>query len=262
MGKGKEASVKEYKEEYIIDFRDVDRDYHVKLPQLLEVLGTVSTKHTDALGIDPYYLQRRNMAWVLYDWRVEMEETELYATLVKIRTFAVDRRGMYFIRYFGLYTPEGVRIGRGFSRWVVIDLKNRKITRVPKEILKVFEDGNEGKTQEQLWIMGVSDKDFCPIDHSLKEGQKIFDVRYYDVDANHHVNNVKYVDWAIESLYSEGDFLSEHCVNAASIVYKKEKGPEGRVVAKYLLGKDRSHHEIYSEEGELLTVLDLEWKKK
>lgn len=254
--------MKEYKEEYIVDFRDVDRDYHIKLPQLLEVLGTVSTKHTDSLGIDPYYLQRRNMAWVLYDWRVEMEETKLYATSIKIRTFSVDRRGMYFIRYFGIYTSEGIRLGRGFSRWVVIDLEKRRITKVPKEILEVFKDGSKEETREQLWMMEVSERELPSPVQNLNEGRKLFDVRYYDVDVNRHVNNVKYVDWAIESLHGEGSFLSDFRIHGASIVYKKEKGPEGRVVATYSLKGNRSYHEIFSEDGQLLTVLNFEWKKK
>lgn len=250
-----------YREEYIVDFRDVDRNYHIKFPQLLEILGTVSTKHTNSVGIDPYYLSSRGFAWILYQWKIEMIETKLYARPIKIETFEIDKRGMYFIRYFGIYDETERIIGRGFSKWVIIDLKKRRIAKIPSEILDAFYIEGEKKLKNMEWIMDLSDETLK--NKTLRENgcrECRFPLRYYDIDPNQHVNNVKYLEWAIESLHEEKHFLQDHIPRSVCIVYKKEKSPDGEVVCRVQREDQRTSHQILSSDGELLTIVEIDWK--
>lgn len=252
-----------YWEDYIVDFRDVDRGYHIKFPQLLEVLGTISTKHTNSVGIDPYYLHSKGLAWILYEWKVEMIRTQLYARPIRIETFGTDKRGMYFMRYFGIYDEEGSIIGRGYSKWVVIDLQKRRIAKIPNEVLEAFQFNRNETSETQDRIMKLPDS--TPRTRKMEEVERKvchFPLRYYDIDPNGHVNNVKYLEWAIESLHGEGDFLDAHVPKTVSVVYKKEKSPEGEVVCSFIREDMQTYHEISSTEGELLTVIEICWKEK
>lgn len=251
-----------YREEYIVDFRDVDRNYHIKFPQLLEILGTVSTKHTNSVGIDPYYLSSRGFAWILYEWKIEMIETKLYARPIKIETFGIDKRGMYFIRYFGIYDETDRIIGRGFSKWVIIDLEKRRISKIPSEILEAFRIEGGQKSKDREWIMDLSDDTLRS--GTLKEEGWVehrFPLRYYDIDPNQHVNNAKYLEWAIESLHGEKHFLQDHIPRSVCIVYKKEKSPDGEVVCYVQREEQTTRHQIFSSEGELLTIVEINWKE-
>ena len=254
--------LKTYSENYIVDFRDVDRYYDIKIPQLLEIMGTVSTKHTNELGFDPFYLIRQGLAWILYEWKVDIETTKLYAQTIKIETFAVDRKGMYFIRYFGIYDKDDKLIGRAAAKWVVINTMQRKIVKLPQEILEAAKINIEELNENQKYIYDMPEK---PLRLEKRQDdfiQTIFPIRFYDIDSNHHANNVKYVDWAIESLHQYEDFLKKYKVSHLSITYKKETGEDGDIICKTYMNNLRTYHEIYSSKNILLTVLELKWTER
>lgn len=251
-----------YKEEYLVDFRDVDRTYHLKFPQLLEILGTVSTKHTAYVGFDPMYLNRKGLAWILYEWNVQMLETNLYANKISIETFVVQKRGMYFVRYFAIYDSEQKMIGRAFSKWVVADLEKRRIVKIPDEILQCF-GAREGIDEiEQKFIEKMPSETLRQSENRQFSFEQSFSVRFYDVDANCHVNNVRYVEWAVESLHRVKNFLETYRPKSLCILYKKEKSPEGKVIVKTRKENNSTYHEVYSDEGVLLTLLQMDWVEK
>ena len=58
-----------YKKDFIPYYRDVDRNYTMKLPSVIEYFGIISTFHSAYLGIDPMFMEKRGLGWVLYSWR-------------------------------------------------------------------------------------------------------------------------------------------------------------------------------------------------
>ena len=47
-----------------------------------------------------------------------------------------------------------------------------------------------------------------------------------------------------------------------NIVYKKEKKPGGHVISKLHFEGDTSYHEIWDEDGNLLTLMEIDWVDK
>ena len=254
--------MKTYIDEYIVGFRDIDRNYDIKIPQLLEILGTVSTKHTNSIGFDPLYLNRQGLAWILYEWKVEIQYTKLYAQPITIETFAVDRKGLYFIRYFGIYDKNGKIIGRASAKWIVINIEKRKITKLPKEMLNIIDFDITSMNENQKWIYQIPNESVKP--GNLKDDciQKIFPIRFYDIDANNHANNVKYVEWAIETLNGDDNFLHSNRIESLNIIYKKETGEKGKIHSKAINQDNTTYHEIYSDNEILLAVLEIVWVKR
>lgn len=256
------GNMKTYTENYIVDFRDVDRYYDIKCPQLLEILGTVSTKHTNEMGFDPFYLNRQGLAWILYEWKLDINFTRLYAETIRIESFAIDKKGMYFIRYFGIYDKNNKIIGRASAKWIVINTQKRKIVRLPKEMIDIFKPDISSMNEDQKWILDIGED-------TIKAGniyddyiEQIFPIRFYDIDPNHHANNVKYVEWSIETLHSEEDFLKNHRIQKLNVVYKKETGEIGKILSKAKKVNNKTYHEIYSSDGHLLTLLEIEWVER
>ena len=50
--------------------------------------------------------------------------------------------------------------------------------------------------------------------------EKSFDVRYSDIDTNMHVNNVKYVSWALETVPK--DIVLNYELKNVKVTYEKE----------------------------------------
>ena len=47
-----------------------------------------------------------------------------------------------------------------------------------------------------------------------------FKVRYTDIDSNNHVNNTKYIDWAIETLPE--DIVNNYVLDEVKVTFEKE----------------------------------------
>ncbi|MCL1832895.1 MAG: thioesterase, partial [Leptospirales bacterium] len=72
---------------------------------------------------------------------------------------------------------------------------------------------------------------------------------YFDCDFYQHVNNVKYVEWCIETLPIE--FLKKHRLYEIDINFKKESSIGDRLIVKTCAGSEDNTfiHSITSEES-------------
>lgn len=248
-----------YQDNYIFTFRDVDRHYNVNFHTLLQTIFTVATKHLDSMGFDPMYLTKKSMAWVVYESSINMQKTNLYAHNIKIVSFVKNIKNIYSMRYFLLYDEDGTMIGSAVSKWVVIDTKKRSLTKIPQEIINAFEK-EEALEQDILELTNKKTEKIKKLDLEYKNTS--FDIRYFDIDPNKHVNNIIYLTWAVESLSNEGDFLEKYHLVSSNIVYKKEcPYTQKKVTVKYLLESAYSTHEIYDDENNLLCIINLQFEK-
>jgi acyl-ACP thioesterase len=82
-----------------------------------------------------------------------------------------------------------------------------------------------------------------------------------DLDNNDHVNNVRYVEWALESL--PPDFVRDRTVSRVEVHYKKElqAGGAAEIVSGTAEGDGPifSHHSFFCGDTEICN-LRLEWK--
>ncbi|MEG2538384.1 MAG: thioesterase, partial [Clostridium sp.] len=89
-----------------------------------------------------------------------------------------------------------------------------------------------------------------------------FDVRYADIDTNNHVNNSKYITWALETL--DIDFLGSHIPSNVKILYGKEKRYGGSIHSKAEIVKEEvnthTYHAICDENNLHLCDIEILWK--
>ncbi len=58
------------------------------------------------------------------------------------------------------------------------------------------------------------------LDENASVIKKNYQVRYFDLDANHHVNNARYFDWLLDPLGR--DFLRENQIKRFNLQYLQE----------------------------------------
>lgn len=249
--------------DYIVDFRDVDRYFDIKAESLMQMLGTVSTHH-EVLGFrfKPGYMLEWDMAWILYQWKIEILRPKQYARKLRVHTLPVLKKDMYCYRYFLLKDTEGEVVAKAVSQWVAVDLRKRRIGRIPKPVAEIIEGDGQLDEAVQAQIVNV---DVSPI----RKKDVTFDyeltipVLFSDIDSNVHVNNAIYGRWATETLHAmDPTWLDRNYHSHVNVVYKKEKPPGGHVVSKVQLAEDISYHEIWDEDGNLLTLMELTWVPK
>lgn len=249
-----------YKKDFIPYYRDVDRNYTMKLPSVIEYFGIISTFHSAYLGIDPMFMEKRGLGWVLYSWRGEIFSMPKYAENFTVETFAEDIKGRYFMRYYVMYDNKENYIGYCASKWVLIDINKRRLVKIPEEIGSLYRFERENANNIQKNIISSRDEIKTVVTNDTFEA--IFPLRYYDIDPNMHVNNVRYVEWAIESMNLKADFLDKFRPEKFSIVYKKEKHSDGNIKILTALNDLTSSHKITDEHGEILCLINFTWTEK
>lgn len=179
---------------------------------LLTLLEETAADHCESIHQGLYTLQNQNIGWVLLSGILTMDRYPKYKEKITIRTWMSEFSMIKGHRENLIFDEKMNVIGRSKGLWVFFDIEKRRP--VP-----VFDSIKEGwGTSSDLCLDHDITKKIVPI--PATENAKRFDVNMFDVDIYHHVNNIKYLQWLIESvsdeifdnyyLYSiDGRFISE-----------------------------------------------------
>ncbi|EAY74210.1 hypothetical protein OsI_02091 [Oryza sativa Indica Group] len=113
---------------------------------------------------------------------------------------------------------SGAIFVRATSTWVMMNKVTRRLSKMPKEVRDEISPWfidrhaiDEGATDKIIKL----DTNATYVDSDLKPKRS-------DLDMNHHVNNVKYVRWMLETLPDQ--FLQQHQLSSIILEYRKECG--------------------------------------
>ena len=210
---------------------ECDTTGEAALPALISILVEVSGIQTDQTGTVTEDMAKRDLHWVIVQYEINNKQMPKNKQTVILQTEAYS-----FNRFFTY---------RGF------------------QVLS--------QTEETLVEFGVENDNhfvrYPPIqslDEQLDVHRQEFNVRYYDIDSNRHVNNSKYFDWMLNAL--PASFLSTHELQHVNIKYEHEVEYGNRVVSLYTSasladGKTRTAHRVENK-GVLACKADFLWQSR
>ncbi|MDT8718669.1 acyl-ACP thioesterase [Clostridium sp. 19966] len=240
--------------EYDIRYYEVDYKKRLFLKTMMEYFSDTSTYQSEKLGVGIDYLKKNNLGWILYKWDIKIKEYPLYGETVKVSTEAYGINKFYAYRKFKIENQSGEVIVEADSIWLLLDIERRRPVRVNEEMFKAYGvEGNGVKTIDIENIAEITEVD----------GEKFFNVRYSDIDTNRHVNNVKYVEWALEVVPT--DVMINRKLNRIKITYNKETTYGETVKAKIQKVESEENgikylHAIEDSEGKELTRIETVWE--
>lgn len=93
------------------------------------------------------------------------------------------------------------------------------------------------------------------------DAEKIFEIRFDDIDVNNHVNNANYIIWAFELL--DFNFRSTKKLKTLDMVFKKEIKYGEKVLSQVEVQNDKTTHILKNAEtGEDLCLISALWTNK
>lgn len=150
---------------------------------------------------------------------------------IEIGTWSYGAKGIYGYRNFVLNKADGARAVNANTIWVFTDTVTGTPIKPRKEDIDIY--GTEPKIE-------MTDYGRKIMPEGIGEAEAEFSVRKYHIDTNGHVNNVKYVQFAME-------YLDEvRRVKALRAEYKKS--------ARY---GDIIYPVVYKEENALTVSLNV-----
>ena len=194
-----------------VTYADLGPDHllcHRGLLHMLQECATLASKRCTC-GLEAKQ-QRLGGCWVLSGWRLELDQRPPWNTPVSVCTWPRAMDGFTSDREFLVHSGDTL-VARASSRWILVDPEVGKITRITPELAAVYELDPRAVFDEPIAKNGVTPPEARET-FTLTAGRR-------DMDTNHHVNNIHYLDYALEAL-PQGVY--DHLPNTVEISYRRQ----------------------------------------
>ena len=175
-----------YKYDIRIGYSQVDEEQKLSIPALIDILQDSSTFQSEDLGLGLSYCRENKVFWVLNSWQVEIDRIPELCEKVTVFTFPVDFNSFVGKRCFGIRSGNDI-IVRAYTVWALLNTETFKPAPLTEDMLTKY------KTEEQLPMGKIVRKIRVP-EGGVQE--RPMTIEAIHLDANHHVNNGKFVQIA------------------------------------------------------------------
>lgn len=235
-----------YQKEQKINGYECLMDFKVQPTAVLNYFQQTSQEQSDALGVGPEALDTAGLAWFLVKYHIRFHRYPTFGDTVTVETEAMAFDKFAAHRRFALRDKTGIPMIEADTEWMLLNRKTNKLERLSNvDMVNAYGAG----TESTFKLRRLAKADSWTAD-------KQFQVRYLDIDFNGHVNHVKYLAWAIESLPL--DCVRTCDLKEAKIIFKNQ-GFYGDIVTvkTCAVADDRWRMDIDNQNGLLLAQLEL-----
>lgn len=244
---------KVFEESVKIRYSEMDFDLVLKPSVLLHFLQDLASDNAEMLDFGYSYIVKNNLAWFLLKYHMEFEDYPTNVYDLRIKTEPRGYNKLFAFRDFELYDGEKL-LGRAASTWSLVDLDTKNITPVQEALSTNPYMIPHIKRENDLVYEKIRPLQNIDI-------QKVFEIRFDDIDVNKHVNNANYIIWAFEPL--DFDFRSTKKLKSLDIVFKKEIKYGNKILSQIEISDDRTNHVLKNAEtGEDLCMISAKWINK
>ncbi len=207
---------------------------------LLGDLQETADKGAGDCGYDRYDLKKLGACWIILRMRVRYRRLPDWRETFSVRTWSTGVQKFYFDREYEIRGEDGEIIGEGTSTWILADINTHrplipaKVEGLPKETV-----------QQDRLVFGQMARAVKIPDRDTLSGEPAI-LKYADhseLDHNHHVNNTRYIAWALDALYKQG--IDADRTNEILITYSSEVHPGQKVE----IFTDRTEEGLYTVYG-------------
>lgn len=241
-----------YSEDIKVKYSEMDYRLALKPSSLLNFLQDLASKNAEELGFGYSFIIKKNLGWFLLKYRMEFDDYPIGVYDLTLKTEPRGANKLFAYRDFELYENEK-KLGRVSSVWSLVDMESRALA----PVLSTINSANM-----PLYEKRDSDLNFQKIKPLSKiDIEKLYDIRFDDLDVNCHVNNCNYIIWALEPLSFE--FRSSHKIKTIDMNFKKEVKFGVKIISQVeLISENLTTHVIKNADtNEELCLVSVEWIK-
>lgn len=229
-------------------YQEVDYLTEYKLAHLLSLLTDLATVNGIEIGMWNDSLKGK-YGWILSKQTLKLKRPIMVEEIITIMTRAKGAGRVQFERTYDITSQDEV-IGGIYSLWTLIDIHKRRIVKpqmagitIPDiEPYEPFVESYE-PVRKDIQTQHVSRRQ----------------VLYNDIDINQHMNNAKYIEWAMDLM--DYDKHRHFYVEQLSMHYQKEIVPL-TMVDLYYGEKDDGFKVEFKVDGDLYFELSGQLKRR
>lgn len=208
---------------YTVRCFEMDADYLLKPYHIAAYFQDATDRDFEDYGIASFQLKEKDCSWIVSDLRIDYTgKMPRWRTNVNFYIWNRKSTDVRILKDFIAFDEDENEIARGTSSWVIINEKSRKPERVSKftDDLNVHDEEAFPDYAFSKIIFPECD-DYYLLNHT---------VRSYDVDFNNHLNNVRYIAGALETIPVEERTLKR--LKSIRIKYINEAYYNQKLVSK------------------------------
>lgn len=234
---------------YNLQYYEMNTAQRLKESILLLFLQDIASDNAETNGFGYNWCLEHNLGWFLLKYRIELSQYPQNIDYIEIETESRGANRLFAYRDFDIYTPDNNLIGRVASCWGLVDMSTKSMV-APQIINPEFESFEKRDTDLKFYKIQLP-KDF--------DYEKFYEVRYDDLDLNHHANNSNYISWALETL--PYDFRNNNTVSNVDILLKNDTTAGETIIAQTKINNSQTIHVIKNKADNTdLAYLNIEWK--
>lgn len=207
---------------------DIGENYLISNKGFLRMLQEAANLASSQVGHGISDIDKTGTTWVLLYWRLKVYKRVKYNDELTIKTWTSFNKKIYSLRNFELYLNDEL-VAKADSKWVYVDAQKHSIQKISDDLIEKY-GNNESKVFEEEFNERIK------MPENL-EKKYTYTTMKRDLDANHHVNNLTFLDIALEALSEE---LKSTSFSNVSIVFKKEMLYKD-VITCYYSNEDNKH---------------------
>lgn len=223
-----------------ITYPDIGIDYRLNHRGLLRILQEAAAIASDQRGYGPKDIPRTGVYWILSGWRAELCGRPPWRARVRVETWPRTLDSFFSERDFLVWQGEEL-VARGTSKWVLVSAETGKLTRVTDTVRAAYDVEERTIFDTPLRSNGKTPPGVIAA-FSTVAGRR-------DIDANRHVNNIHYLDYALEALPQE---IFDRLPPTVEVAFRRQILAGTPIRCLYSMGEDGRHQVEIQSGGEKL----------
>ena len=203
------------KESRNITCYETDAAWNLKPYAFMNLAQEIASQDALGLGFGYEQLIKKQTIWVLSRVTVKILRPPVWREPVVMETWHKGENGIFWLRDFLIRNRDETEdLVQATSSWLIIDVKTRRIQR-PQHILDAF-FLKEKATRHAI----AAPCEKIPVPGTVPQYVESKKVCPSDIDFNHHTNNARYIEWAMDCL--DAELVTKHSVEGFQISFNAE----------------------------------------
>jgi acyl-ACP thioesterase len=200
-----------HRQSFRVHSYDVDAAGRLAPRALCAYLQEAAGGDADRAGYTMERLAQDGLVWVIRWMRIEVARYPSRGETLVVTTWARRFERAVAWREYEAHDERGTRVAVGTSRWAVVDAAARRLVRLPDFVRRAA-------VPERAPAL---DRAPSPLEAATPaDVERCFEVRRSDLDTVRHVNNTRYVEWALETVPDQTH--EGHVPSAFEIAFHRE----------------------------------------
>ena len=214
-----------YRKQYMLYSTDCDCFGRAKPSTILSILQEAAGEQCAALDMSWEQMAEKDLFWAIPRQTMSITRLPRFYETITVETWPMPASKVAYPRATVAYDAEGNELFRVTALWILMSLSTRAMVLPGKSTVDVPGHLRGGELP--------SPRSLTPKNLSHATDRK---VRFGQLDRNGHMNNTRYLDWAMDLL--SGDYPAGPPLKAFTVCYLNDAREGERVTLRHELSED------------------------